>query len=415
MSGEDSGVTAYTAAELVARRSYGKLVAFLAARTHDVAAVEDALADAFAAALADWPRNGCPTRPEAWLLTVARRRIIDAGRRRRTADAATQAHETPGPIEAAVCETDIPDRRLALLFTCAHPAIDAGIRAPLMLQTVLGLDAQTIASAFLTSPSAMAKRLGRAKEKIRSAGVPFRIPDRDELAGRLDSVLDAIYAAFTEGWADANGTDATRRDLTGEAIFLSRLVTEMLPEQAEGLGLLALMLYADSRRRARRTEEGEYVPLDEQNPRLWDSPMMAEAEGLLRRATAIGRVGRYQTEAALQSAHAHRRLSGVANWPEIVQLYDVLFGITGSPVVAINRALAVAETEGATVALNAIKRLAADTRVESYQPYWATRAELSARTGAYEESRRAYEIAIGLEQDPAVRRFLERRRSGLPV
>ena len=348
MSGDDNGVNAYTAAEAVARSSYGKLVAFLAARTHNVAAAEDALADAFAAALADWTGNGCPERPEAWLLTVARRRIIDSARRRRTAEAATQAHETRGPIEAAVCETEIPDRRLALLFTCAHPAIDAGIRAPLMLQTVLGLDAQTIASAFLTSPSAMAKRLGRAKEKIRSAGVPFRIPDRDELAGRLESVLDAIYAAFTEGWADANGTDATRRDLTAEVIFLARLVTEMLPEQAEGLGLLSLMLYADSRRRARRSNDGEYVPLDEQDPRLWDSAMMAEAEGLLRRATAIGCVGRYQTEAALQSAHAHRHLSGEENWPEIVQLYDVLFGLTGSPVVAMNRALAVAETEGPT-------------------------------------------------------------------
>jgi predicted RNA polymerase sigma factor len=207
----NSGVAAYTAAESVARRSYGKLVAFLAARTHDVPAAEDALADAFAAALADWPSSGCPARPEAWLLTVARRRMIDADRRRRTASSATQAQETSRPIKAAVSASEIPDRRLALLFTCAHPAIDAGIRAPLMLQTILGLDAQ-IASAFLTSPSAMAKRLGRAREKIRSAGVRFRIPNRDELAGRLDSVLDAIYAAFTEGWADANGADATRRD-----------------------------------------------------------------------------------------------------------------------------------------------------------------------------------------------------------
>jgi predicted RNA polymerase sigma factor len=414
MSDEDSGARAYTATDAVARRSYGKLIAFLAARTQDVAAAEDALADAFAAALSDWPRNGCPANPEAWLLTVARRRIVDAARRRRTADAATQAVEISGPLEAAVRETEIPDRRLALLFTCANPAIDAGIRAPLMLQTVLGLDAQTIASAFLTSPSAMAKRLGRAKEKIRSAGVPFRIPERDELPGRLEAVLDAIYAAFTEGWSDANGTDPARRDLTHEAIFLARLVTEMLPEQAEGFGLLALVLYAEARRRARRSADGEYIPFDEQDPRLWDAEMMAEAETLLLRASVLACAGRYQTEAALQSAHTHRRTSGEANWPVIVQLYDILFELTGSPVVAINRALAAAESDGPAAALDTIDRLAADPRVESYQPYWAARAELMARTGAHSGSRRAYEIAIGLERDPAVRRFLERRRSALP-
>ncbi len=414
MTYEDSGAHAYSAAEAVARHSYGKLVAFLAARTHDVAAAEDALADAFAAALSDWPRNGCPSSPEAWLLTVARRRIIDAARRQRTADVSAQAYEIPAPLEDSVAGSGIPDSRLALLFACAHPAIDPAIRAPLMLQTVLGLDAQTIASAFLTSPSAMAKRLGRAKEKIRHAGVPFRIPEREELAGRLESVLDAIYAAFTEGWTDANGADVARRDLTREAIFLARLVTGMLPEQAEALGLLALMLYAEARREARRGPEGEYIPFDKQDLRRWDSAMMSEADALLRRASALACVGRYQTEAALQSAHAHRRLSAEANWPVIVRLYDVLFELTGSPVVAINRALAAAEIEGPSVALDALDRLAADPRVESYQPYWAARAELTARTGAYVESRRAYEIAIGLERDPAVRRFLERRRLALP-
>jgi RNA polymerase sigma-70 factor (ECF subfamily) len=260
----------------------------------------------------------------------------------------------------------------------------------------------------------MAKRLGRAKEKIRHAGVPFRIPEREELAGRLESVLDAIYAAFTEGWTDANGADVARRDLTREAIFLARLVTGMLPEQAEALGLLALMLYAEARREARRGPEGEYIPFDKQDLRRWDSAMMSEADALLRRASALACVGRYQTEAALQSAHAHRRLSAEANWPVIVRLYDVLFELTGSPVVAINRALAAAEIEGPSVALDALDRLAADPRVESYQPYWAARAELTARTGAYVESRRAYEIAIGLERDPAVRRFLERRRLALP-
>ncbi len=194
---------AHETAEAVARRSYGKLVAFLAARTRDVAAAEDALSEAFLAAMADWPRNGCPENPEAWLLTVARRRVIDAARRQTTTEAAAGDLKIIAEgIEAAAAETaEIPDRRLALLFACAHPAIEAGVRAPLMLQVVLGLDAKTIASAFLSSPAAMSKRLVRAKEKIRQTGIPFRVPEREDLPVRLDTVLEAIYAAFTEGWA----------------------------------------------------------------------------------------------------------------------------------------------------------------------------------------------------------------------
>jgi len=261
-------------ADAVARRSYGKLIAFLAARTHDVAAAEDALSEAFAAALTDWPRNGCPANPEAWLLTVARRRTIDVARRVAHGDVATAAWQVlaEGPNDAAA-DTDIPDRRLALMFTCAHPAIEAAIRAPLMLQVVVGLDAKMIASAFLTSPTAMGKRLVRAKNKIRLAGIPFRIPEREELRDRLDAVLDAIYAAFGEGWTDAGGTDVVRRDLQEEAFFLARLVLELLPEEPEALGLLALMLHATARHRARRSAEGEYVPLAEQDSTLWDLPI----------------------------------------------------------------------------------------------------------------------------------------------
>jgi len=217
-------------ADAVARRSYGKLVAFLAARTRDVAAAEDALSEAFVSALADWPRNGCPSNPEAWLLTVARRKMIDVARRRGTSEAATpQLQILAEGLDAVAADADIPDRRLALLFACAHPAIEAGIRAPLMLQVVLGLDAKKIASAFLTSPAAMGKRLVRAKDKIREAGIPFSVPEREELPGRLDTVLEAIYAVFAEGWADPAGTDAARRDLTEEGMFLARLVTELLP------------------------------------------------------------------------------------------------------------------------------------------------------------------------------------------
>jgi predicted RNA polymerase sigma factor len=403
-------------AEAVARRSYGKLVAFLAARTRDVAAAEDALSEAFASALEDWPRNGCPSNPEAWLLTVARRKSIDAVRRRSTGEAATGELQllAEGLEAAAAAGAEIPDRRLALMFVCAHPAIDAGVRAPLILQVVLGLDATMIASAFLVSPAAMGQRLVRAKGKIRQAGIPFSVPEREELPARLDAVLDAIYAAFGEGWTDPGGTDVVRRDLTEEAFFLARLVTELLPEEPEALGLLALMLHAQARRNARRSADGEYVPLANQDPELWDAKMIAEAEALLRHAGALGSLGRYQLEGALQSAHVHRCRTGQPNWADVVQLYDALFALAGSPVVAINRALAIAQMHGAGAALAAMPELAADARLAEYQPYWAARAELLAKTGAHAEARQAYEIAIGLERDPAVRRFLQQRQVTLP-
>jgi predicted RNA polymerase sigma factor len=404
----------HNTADAVARRSYGKLVAFLASRTRDVASAEDALSEAFASALADWPVNGCPSNPEAWLLTVARRKLIDFARRRGTGEAATgELKLLAEGMDAAAADAEIPDRRLALLFACAHPAIDAAIRAPLMLQVVLGLDAKVIASAFLTSPAAMGKRLVRAKDKIRQAGIPFSIPEREELPARLDVVLDAIYAAFTEGWTNPGGTDIVRRDLTVESLFLARLLAGLLPDEPEALGLLALMLHADARRRARRTPDGDYVPLANQDPVSWDWHMIEEAEALLLHASTLGSIGRYQLEAALQSAHVYRCRTGNANWAEVVKLYDALFALVGSPVVAINRALAVAEIHGPSAALEAMPDLAADPRLAEYQPYWAARAGLLARSGAHVEARHAYEIAIGLERDPAVRRFLQQRQSAL--
>lgn len=412
------GDEARRTADAVARRSYGKLVAFLAARTRDVTAAEDALAEAFASALADWPVNGCPRNPEGWLLTVARRKLIDGVRRRQTGEAAsTQLQILAEGLEDAAAQAEkdmeLPDKRLALLFACAHPAIEVGIRAPLMLQAVLGLDGERIASAFLVSPAAMRKRLSRAKEKIQQAGIPFAIPEREELPQRLDTVLAAIYAGFAEGWTDPSGTDAIRRDLTDEAIFLARLVVELLPQEAEGLGLLALMLHAEARRPARRNAAGEYVPLAEQNPKLWNPQMIEEAESLLLRASQLEVIGRYQLEAALQSAHVHRQVTGRNNWAEVVQLYDALATITDSPVVAINRALAIAEVHGPQAASEALKDIGADERMMQYQPYWAARAELLSKTGAHEEAREAYDMAIGLERDPAVRTFLQKRQSAL--
>ena len=408
---------ARSTAEAVARRSYGKLVAFLASRTHDVAAAEDALSEAFASALADWPRKGCPANPEAWLLTVARRKMIDSYRGQRREISGEDLQLTVEGLGAAAIAaeppTQIPDQRLALMFVCAHPAIDAGIRAPLILQVILGLNAEAIASAFLMSPAAMGKRLVRAKEKIRQAGIPFVVPEPEELSGRFDAVLDAVYAAFAEGWSDPGGTDVARRDLTEEARFLARLVTELLPQEPEALGLLALMLHAEARRRARRQADGEYVPLAEQDPALWDSQMIDEAEALLLRASALGTIGRYQLEGALQSAHVDRCRTGRANWGEVVRIYDALFALAGSPVVAINRALAVAELHGASAGLEALEQVASDARLAEYQPYWAARAELLVSAGASGEARQAYDIAIGLERDPAVRRFLQKRQSAL--
>jgi predicted RNA polymerase sigma factor len=415
MTSRNGDSQARITADAVARRSYGKLVAFLAARTRDVSAAEDALSEAFAAALEDWPRNGCPSNPEAWLMTVARRKMIDVARRRaHRRDAAADLQLIAEELEAASADVDIPDQRLALMFACAHPAIDAGIRAPLILQVVMGLDAATIASAFLMSPAAMGQRLVRAKNKIRNARIPFRIPEREELRDRLDTVLDAIYASFTQGWIDPTGTDTAMRDLADEAIFLGRLVTDLLPAEPEAMGLLALMLHAEARRRARRDTRGEYVPFAEQDTALWDSQMIDEAESILLRASKMESIGRYQLEGAIQSAHVHRRRTGHTNWESILQLYDALLTLSGSPVVAINRALAIAETDGASAALTAMQELAADPRLAEYQPYWAARAELLTKTAAHAEARRAYEIAIGLEPDPAVRAFLQRRQSSLP-
>jgi len=400
------------AAERAARESYGRLVAFLAARTRDISGAEDALADAFAAALGSWPRQGVPANPDAWLLTVARRRQTDAARRRQTRLAGeSHVQLINDELDAAIAEQgDIPDRRLALMFACAHPAIERGMRAPLILQTVLGLTAADIAAAFLIPPATMGQRLVRAKSRILQAGIPFRVPDRDELPERLDAVLDAVYAAYSKGWSEVDG--GATPPLADEAIWLGRLIVSLLPEAAEAKGMLALMLYTEARRPARRTAEGAYVPLEVHDTSLWDDSLIEAAETLLHEATAAnGPSGRYQLEAAIQSAHIARRLHGAATWPAIVALYDHLLQLTASPVVALNRAVALAELEGPTAALAAIIPLADDKRMQDYQPYWAARAHLLERAGQPAEAHGAFTIALGLTTDPALRRYLEGKRT----
>lgn len=413
--GGDPRRRAAALAEAAARRSYGKLVAWLAARSGDLAGAEDALSDAFAAALDAWPRAGAPANPEGWLLTAARRRLVDAHRARsRAAGAAARLRPLLEEAEEAG-EAALPDRRLALMLACAHPALDPSVHAPLMLQAVLGLDAQTIAGAWLVSPAAMSKRLSRAKTKIRDAGIPFAEPGPEALAPRLAPVLDAIYAAYAEGWSDPQGADPARRELTGEALFLARLAAALAPGSAEALGLLALILHTLARRAARRDASGAYAPLSAQDPARWDGALIAEAEAHLHRAAGLGAIGRYQLEAALQSAHADRRRRGRDTRAETVALYDALLALTGSPVVAVNRAVAVAELRGAEAGLSALEAVAADPRLLAYQPAWAARAELLARLGRRAEAAEACRRAAGLASDPAVRDFLVAKLAALGV
>jgi len=395
------------AAERVARESYGRLVAFLAARTRDVAGAEDALSEAFAAALRMWPAGGVPDNPDAWLLTVARRRQTDSIRRRQTRTVGEE-HLTliADELEAAAAEGQvIPDRRLALMFACAHPAIERGMRAPLILQTILGLTAEDISAAFLIPPATMGQRLVRAKTRIRDAGIPFGVPEKEGLAERVQAVLDAIYAAYSKGWNEVGETGVP--EIADEAIWLGRLVVSLLPEEPEAKGVLALMLYAEARRAARRDAGGAYVPLEEQDVSLWDDSQIALAEQLLRQANAGGPTGRYQLEAAIQSAHIARRLTGAATWPAVVSLYDHLLALTRSPVVMLNRAVALAEVEGPDAALAAIEPLASDKRMLGYQPYWAARGHLLARVDRRSEAAEAFTAAIGLTTDEAVRAYLQ--------
>lgn len=404
---------AHKAAERVARESYGRLLAFLAVRTRDVAGAEDALADAFAAALRTWPGRGVPANPDAWILTAARHRQTDAARRRQTQAMGEEHLQLMAEeIEQASRTSDeIPDRRLALMFACAHPAIGAHMRAPLILQTILGLNAEAIAAAFLIPPRTMGQRLVRAKARIRQVGIPFRVPDRDELPERLDAVLEAIYAAYSKGWAEI-GEDGNS-SLAEEAIWLGRLVVSLLPEEPEAKGMLAIILYTEARRAARRDSAGNYVPLAEQDVALWDESLLEAAEALLHEANAAGPTGRYQVEAAIQSAHMTRRVSGRDTRRAILALYDHLVALTGSPVAALNRAVALAAVEGPAAALDWMGALGSDTRMVAYQPYWAVRGHLLVEAGRKAEAREALTRALGLSTDEAVRRYLEGKRAAL--
>lgn len=396
--------------ERVARESYGRLVAYLSVHTQDLAGAEDALSEALLKALTVWPRDGVPQNPEAWLLTTARNSVIDFFRHQRVVlDSEPNLMPfIPNSVGDSL-ETKYPDERLKLLFVCAHPAIDPAMHTPLMLQAVLGLDAVRIAGAFLVSPKTMGQRLVRAKTKIRNGGIRFEVPEQQQLPPRLDAVLEAIYAAFGIGWDDMTGADQRGRGLAEEAIWLARVLLEQMPGEAEIQGLLALMLHCEARRAARRDPDGHYVPLSEQDPKLWSLPLVEEAERYLATAFKSGRLGRFQLEAAIQSVHAERAHGRPVEWKAIVQFYAQLIRLSPTIGRQTGYAAALAETDGTERGLEVLDSMDRDL-VAAYQPYWAVRAYLLERLGRNAEASEAYERAIGLAEDPAIRKFLLTRR-----
>ena len=405
-SGEES---THRTIERVARESYGRLVAYLSSHTRDVASAEDALSNALVAALKAWPRDGVPQNPEAWLLTAARHSIIDLVRHQQVAVASEPTLQLLREEREVTLSNEFPDDRLKLLFVCAHPAIDPAIHTPLMLQTVLGLDAARIAGAFLVSPKTMSQRLVRAKTKIRDGGIQFEIPQDRELPQRLDAVLEAIYAAFGIGWDDMAGVDQPGRDLAEEAIWLARVLLQLLPNEAEVRGLLALMLHCEARRAARRGPDGCYIPLSKQDTQRWSLALAEEAERHLAEAFTQGRSGRFQLEAAIQSVHAERARSGRTDWAAIAVFYEQLVQISPTLGARTGYAAAVAEANGPEAGLAALDAISLDD-VSGYQPYWAVRAHLLQWLGKTAESSEAYDRAIGLAEDPAVREFLLQKR-----
>lgn len=396
------------AAEVAVRDSYGRLVAILARRWGDPAGAEDALSEALQSALVVWPDQGVPQKPEAWLLTVAHRRLLDAARSRsvRAQHLENVSDMISDHLRQASSGRDLPDERLPLLFVCAHPAIAPEIRTPLMLQLVLGFDAARIAAVFLVEPATMGQRLVRAKTKIREARIGFRIPEPAEWPDRLSAVLEAVYAAYSTGWENpTNGSDQVSLDFRAEAIRLGRILIQQLPNDPEVAGLLALMLHCDARHGARVDRNGRYVPLDQQEVSEWRTALIEEAETLLRQASRVGRLGRFQVEAAIQSVHAARLHTGKTDHAALVTLYSALLELAPTVGAHIARAAALVKSGNPHEALRALDRLS-DPRTENYQPYWAVKAHALAAAGRADEATAARTRALALTSDPAVREYL---------
>lgn len=398
---------AHHAAEHAARTSYGRLLATLVAQFRDLETAEDALAEAFAAALRTWPQTGVPASPEAWLTTAAKRNVLMRARHRKVQDGfATQEQEIVWPEVAE--DTTFPDERLGLLFVCAHPALEDSIHVPLMLQTILGLEARQIAPALLVSPTAMAQRLVRAKAKLRADGVPFEVPSGEELGPRLSAVLEAIYAAYTLSLDGISVVGDAASDMRREALYLARLVATLMPQEPEPMGLVALILFCESRRKARLTAAGAFIPLHLQDATLWDRTQVFEAERLLRRASSYRRPGPLQLEAAIQSAHTQRAFTGSVPWAGIAQLYAALVTCAPSVGSRVGQAVAVAESQGADEGLLLLELLERDEpkRIATHQPFWVARAELQFRAGDRLGAMASMERAVGLSERAELRTYL---------
>ena len=390
------------------RRIFATLIRLLG----DFDLAEDALHDAFRAAMEQWPRDGLPANPRSWLVSTGRFKAIDGLRRgaRFNASLAALAGQLAEEASAATeqSDDDIEDDRLRLIFTCCHPALPPEARVALTLREVCGLTTEAIAHAFLTSPPTLAQRIVRAKAKIRQAHIPYQVPSREELPERLETVLQVIYLVFNEGYSASSGEALTRPDLSGEAIRLGRLLVELLPE-AEALSLLALMLLHEARRPARTTPSGELVLLEEQDRSLWNRDLIGEGLAHLDRALSSQRFGPYTLQAAIVAVHAKASSAASTDWAQIVELYNLLMRVNPSPVVELNRAVAVAMLDGPSAGLELIDAILAQGELGDYHLAYSARAELSRRLGRAAEARRSYEQALALAQQEPERRFLEQK------
>jgi RNA polymerase sigma-70 factor, ECF subfamily len=404
-------VTAVPAAEVerVFREEHGRAVAVLVRRFGDIDVAEEAVQDAFAEAVRRWPSAGLPPSPAGWIITTARNRAIDRLRREALREdkhaQAALAHVDEEPVE----EGPVGDDRLRLIFSCCHPALAVPAQVALTLRLLGGLTTSEIAHAFLVPEPTMAQRLVRAKAKIRDAGIPYRVPAEADLPERLGGVLAVLYLIFNEGYAASTGDRLVREDLCSEAIRLGRLLAELMPDEPEAMGLLALMLLVSARRPARTTPDGDLVPLAEQDRSLWDRSLIAEGQALVRRCLRLGRPGPYQIQAAINAVHGDAASADETDWSQIAALYDQLMAVAPSPVVALNRAVAVAEVEGPEAALALVDAL----DLEGYYLFHAIRADLLRRLGREAEAAAAYEAAIGLTENAAERAFLQRGRGEL--
>ena len=412
MGSEDAVEHVRAAVDAVYRTDSRRVLATLIRLLGDFDLAEEAMHDAFTAAVEQWPRDGLPANPRAWLVSTGRFKSISAMRKRARFDASLG--EIAERLEAAARETggndeeSVDDDRLRLIFTCCHPALTPDAQVALTLREVCGLTTEEIASAFFTSPSTVAQRIVRAKAKIRDAAIPYQVPPLASLADRLDSVLHVVYLVFNEGYFASSGASLTRHDLSGEAIRLGRLLTELLPEP-EAIGLLALMLLHESRRAARTSGDGELILLADQDRNRWNRDQIAEGAALVERALTLRRFGPYTLQAAIAAVHAEARSAAATDWAQIVALYDILVRADRAPVVELNRAAAVAMRDGPLAGLTLIDAILERGDLGDYLHAHSARADLCRRLGRVEEARASYRRALALTRQEPERRFLERR------